>query len=66
MVSKRKKALEEIKNARNIWPPNLDKILELYDKAEAIDPEYHLIFQDKARLYTGLLCREDAIINYKS
>jgi hypothetical protein len=65
VVSKRKQSWEIIKKARRMWPPSLDDILQLYDEAENLDPDYHLIFQDKARLFTGLLRREHAIFNYK-
>ena len=45
MVSKRKQSWEIIKKARRMWPPSLDDILQLYDEAENLDPDYHLIFQ---------------------
>ena len=42
---------DEIKIGREIWPPNIEKILFRYYRAEAIDPKYFQIFKDRARLY---------------
>ncbi len=42
---------DEIKIAREIWPPNIEKILFRYYRAEAKEPEYFQIFKDRARLY---------------
>jgi hypothetical protein len=42
---------DQIKIGREIWPPNIDKILFQYNMAEAIDPKYFQIFKDRARLY---------------
>ena len=45
------KSWNEIKIAREIWPPDIEEILFHYKKAEIIDPKYYQIYKDRARLY---------------
>lgn len=42
---------DEVKKAREIWPPNIEKILLQYHKAEVIDPKYFIVYKDRARLF---------------
>ena len=42
---------DEIKKAREIWPPNIDKILDHFEKAEKLDPNYYQVYKDRARLF---------------
>ena len=64
--SPRKQAWKLIEEARDMWPPSLPKILQLYDEAEKILPDYYLIYKDRARLFAGLFLREDAIQEYQA
>ena len=64
MPSRNKEAFEWIKKARELWPPDINKILEYYKKAEEISPDYHIIFSDRARLFHGLERFEEAVANY--
>lgn len=41
----------EIKIARETWPPNVEKILLHYNMAEKINPKYFQIYKDRARLF---------------
>jgi len=43
--------LKEIKLAREVWPPNIEKILEHYKNAKKIMPSNYEIYKDKARLF---------------
>ena len=43
--------LKEIKLAREVWPPNIEKILEHYENAKKIMPSNYEIYKDKARLF---------------
>ncbi len=56
---------EEVKNAREIWPPDIEKILEHYKKAEKIDSHYYLIYKDRARLFYVLKEYEKCKKNYE-
>jgi len=62
--SRNKEAFEWIKKARELWPPDINKILECYKKAEEISPDYYLIYKDKARLFHGLERFDEAVANY--
>ncbi len=42
---------DEIKKAREIWPPNIDEILDHFEKAEKLDPNYYQVYKDRARLF---------------
>lgn len=64
MPSRNKEAFEWIKKARELWPPDINKILECYKKAEEISPDYYLIYKDKARLFHGLERFDEAVANY--
>ncbi len=64
MPSRNKEAFEWIKKARELWPPDINKILECYKKAEEISPDYYLIYKDKARLFHGLARFDEAVTNY--
>jgi hypothetical protein len=64
MPSRNKEAFEWIKKARELWPPDINKILECYKKAEEISPDYYLIYKDKARLFHGLERFGEAVANY--
>ena len=64
MPSRSKEAFEWIKKARELWPPDIHKILECYKKAEEISPDYYLIYKDKARLFHGLARFDEAVTNY--
>ena len=64
MPSRNKEAFEWIKKARELWPPDINKILECYKKAEEISPDYYLIYKDKARLFHGLERFDEAVVNY--
>ena len=64
MPSRNKEAFEWIKKARELWPPDINKILEYYKKAEEISPDYHIIFSDRARLFHGLERFDEAVANY--
>ncbi|MDF2427598.1 MAG: hypothetical protein OPY04_06720, partial [Nitrosopumilus sp.] len=50
-MSSQDQSWNEIKIAREIWPPNTEKILLQYHRAEAIDPKYFQIYKDRARLF---------------
>jgi len=58
-------AWDYIHKAREVWPPDLEKILEYYEKAEKINPDYYLIYKDKARLFYMLKKYEKCIENYE-
>ena len=64
MPSRNKEAFEWIKKARELWPPDINKILECYKKAEEISPDYYLIYKDKARLFHGLERFDEAVASY--
>jgi len=64
--SPRKQAWKLIEEARDMWPPSLPKILQLYDEAEKIAPDYYLIYKDRSRLFAGLCLREDSILEFES
>ena len=64
MPSRNKEAFEWIKKARELWPPDINKILECYKKAEEVSPDYYLIYKDKARLFHGLERFDEAVANY--
>jgi tetratricopeptide (TPR) repeat protein len=64
MPSRNKEAFWWIQNARDLWPPDINKILEYYKKAEEISPDYHIIFSDRARLFHGLERFPEAVANY--
>ncbi len=64
MSSRNKEAFEWIKKARELWPPDINKILEYYKKAEEISPDYYLIYKDKARLFHGLERFDEAVASY--
>jgi len=58
------KAWYYIKKARAVWPPHLETILRYYEKAITIDPNYYLIYQDKARLFFAIGKFEESEENY--
>ena len=58
-------AWENIQKAREVWPPNIPKILAYYDKAIKERPDYPLTYKDKARLYFVLGDMEKSEENYK-
>ena len=64
MPSRNKEAFGWIEKARELWPPDINKILECYKKAEEISPDYYLIYKDKARLFHGLERFDEAVVNY--
>ena len=64
MPSRNKEAFEWIEKARELWPPDINKILECYKKAEEVSPDYYLIYKDKARLFHGLERFDEAVANY--
>jgi|APSaa5957512535_1039671.scaffolds.fasta_scaffold16459_5 hypothetical protein len=65
MVSEKQKSYEFIEKARNLWPPNIEKILEYYDEAESITSDNnHVIYSDKAILFHALGKFENAIKYY--
>ena len=64
MPSRKKEAFWWIQNARELWPPDINKILEYYKKAEEISSDYHIIFSDRARLFHGLGRFDEAVANY--
>ena len=64
MPTRNKDAFELIKKARELWPPDINKILECYKKAEEISPDYYLIYKDKARLFHGLERFDEAVASY--
>ena len=64
MPSRNKEAFWWIQNARDLWPPDINKILEYYKKAEEISSDYHIIFSDRARLFHGLGRFDEAVANY--
>ena len=60
----RREAFEWVNKARELWPPDINKILECYKKAEELRPDYHIIYSDKARLFHGLGRFPEAVENY--
>lgn len=56
---------EEVKKAREVWPPDIEKILEHYKKAEKIDSRYYQIYKDRARLFYILKEYEKCKKNYE-
>ncbi len=42
---------DEVKKGRDVWPPDIEKTLMHYYRAEYLDPKYFIIFKDRARLY---------------
>ena len=60
----RREAFEWVNKARELWPPDINKILECYKKAEELRPDYHIIYKDKARLFHGLERFPEAVANY--
>ena len=60
----RREAFEWVKKARELWPPDINKILEYYKKAEELRSDYHIIYKDKARLFHGLERFPEAVANY--
>ena len=53
-----------IEKARSVWPPDIEKILEYYKKAEDISPNYNNIYGDKATLFHALGEFAEAVKNY--
>jgi len=58
------KAWDYVKKAREVWPPNIKKILKFYDDAIKSDSNYYLIYKDKARLFYVLNDLEKSKENY--
>jgi len=58
------RAWDYVKKARDVWPPDLEKILKLYDNAIAVDSSYYLIYKDRARLFFILNDLEKSKQNY--
>ena len=63
-MSPNKEAWMWIEKARNVWPPNIETILEYYKKAEEISPTYNIIYGDKATLFHALGDFDGAVRNY--
>ena len=63
-MSPNKEAWMWIEKARNVWPPNIETILEYYKKAEEISPTYNIIYGDKATLFHALGDVDGAVRNY--
>lgn len=54
-----------IKKAREVQPHDLEKILRYYDHAKNLDPNYYLVYKDKARLFFVLGEHEKSKENYQ-
>jgi hypothetical protein len=56
---------DEIEQGRNIWPPDIEKILSHYYKAEALDPKDFMTYKDRARLFHVLRQHEKSKEEYQ-
>jgi hypothetical protein len=56
---------DEVKKGRDVWPPDVEKILMQYYRAEYLDSKYFIIFKDRARLYHVLGEYEKSMEEYK-
>ena len=59
------KAWENIEKAREVWPPNILKMLEYYDKAIEERHDYALTYKDRARLFFVLGDMQKSEENYQ-
>ena len=56
---------DEIEKGRKIWPPDIEKILSHYYKAEALDPKDFMTYKDRARLFHVLRQHEKSKEEYQ-
>jgi hypothetical protein len=56
---------EEVEKGREVWPPNIEKILSHYYKAEVLDPKDFMTYKDRARLFHVLRQHEKSKEEYQ-